>query len=440
MKNILIIYPHWPPSNLAGVHRPRLMANYLHLYGWHPIVLTVHQNFYEETPDFSLGQTVADHVEVLKVNARDVRKPRLIGDIGLRGFSNLYRQALRILRMRKIDFIWIPIPSFYMALLGRLLHRKTKVPYGIDYIDPWVRDITGRKNWRNLFSNSLAEILEPIAIKKSVLITGVSEAYYMPALERNFKSSEIISSTALHRSGDLARQNGRVVTHLAFPYGFDPHDHEIKLEKIELPWKGIPGCKPLVYAGAFLPNSRPFIDSFFKSIRALRDEHLWDENVHLFFLGTGNYVGKTIRDYAKDSGIETIVHETRDRFPFLHILNFLSRSFGVMVIGSTERHYTASKVYQAVLSKRPVLALLHEESSACRVLKEVKAGDYTVDWTPALGDQRFQEKIRHNLSRLISGNEPWSPDYTLLEEKYSSRALAKSLADGIDDVLRLARK
>ena len=27
MKRILIIYPHWPPSNLVGVHRVRLIAN-----------------------------------------------------------------------------------------------------------------------------------------------------------------------------------------------------------------------------------------------------------------------------------------------------------------------------------------------------------------------------------------------------------------------------
>ena len=41
MKRMLIIYPHWPPSNLVGVHRVRLIANELHSLGWQAIVLTI---------------------------------------------------------------------------------------------------------------------------------------------------------------------------------------------------------------------------------------------------------------------------------------------------------------------------------------------------------------------------------------------------------------
>ena len=50
-KTILIIYPHFPPSNLAGVHRPRLFAQHLPFFGWTPVVLTVHENYFEEMPD-----------------------------------------------------------------------------------------------------------------------------------------------------------------------------------------------------------------------------------------------------------------------------------------------------------------------------------------------------------------------------------------------------
>lgn len=431
-RTILIIYPHWPPSNLAGVHRPRLIANYLPLYGWQPVVLTVHQNFYEEPPDYTLPNTVADQVEVLKVNAWKIGKPRFIGDIGLRGFLNLFRQALRVIQLKKIDFLWIPIPSFYMALLGRLLHEKTKVPYGIDYIDPWIRNISGRSNWRHRVSNLMASILEPVALKKSVLVTGVAEAYYLPALKRNFKVDEVFpaNSEFIPQPG-----NKRVVGHLAFPYGFDPMDHEIDLKGIETPWENIPQCKALVYAGAFLPNSHLFIDTLFKCISLLCEAGSWDKNVHLFFLGTGKYEGKSITDYAKDYDIEMIVHEQRERFEFLKVLNFLSRSYAVMVIGSTERHYTASKVYQGVLSRCPVLALLHKESSAYQVLKEVNAEGYAVDWNEALDDDQFKKKIQHALLRLLARDEPWLPDYRLLEEKYSSKTLAKSLAKGIESVL-----
>jgi hypothetical protein len=79
LRNILIIYPHWPPSNLAGVHRPRLIANNLTPLGWHPIVLTVHEKYYEEKPDSTLTKLVNADVEVIKVKAWSVQRPRIFG-------------------------------------------------------------------------------------------------------------------------------------------------------------------------------------------------------------------------------------------------------------------------------------------------------------------------------------------------------------------------
>src|SRR5690606_2213392 len=118
-------------------------------------------------------------------------------------------------------------------LLGRILHEKTAVPYGIDYIDPWVRDIHNRKDWRSRLSLQVAKLLEPVAVKKASLLSGVSEAYYQPVIALNFKN--------------------RAITHVGMPYGFDPRDHEIIQDRLTLPWEGIKDCHPLVYAGAFLP-------------------------------------------------------------------------------------------------------------------------------------------------------------------------------------------
>lgn len=424
MKNLLVIYPHWPPSNLAGVHRPRLVANYLPEFGWHPIVLTVHPDFYEEPHDWDLCKTVSPKIEVVQVKALKITRFRIVGDIGLRAFLFLYLKAREIIQSRKIDFIWIPIPSFYTALLGRMLYEKCKIPYGIDYIDPWVRDISGRKDWRHILSNALARLLEPIAIKKASLISGVAEEYYTPAILRS-------NSRLGGESGEFSP------LHVNFPYGFDPHDHEIQLkdEDIALPWQKITSCKPLVYAGAFLPNSRLFIKTLFKCIRQLIDEGNWDQQTHLYFLGTGLYPGKSIVDFAKDYGIESIVHEIRSRYPFLHILNFLYRSQGVMVIGSTERHYTASKVFQAVLSRKPVFAILHDESSAYNVLQEVHAGSYVVPWSLQMEESNFINEVACALARFIGNRISWQPNYSLLYDKYSSKSGTRKLSEAINSTM-----
>ena len=106
MKTILILYPHWPPSNLVGMHRVRLIANRLSSCGWHPIVLTVQPDFYEEKPEPELEQMVHPAVEVIRVAACPVLRilgKRILGDIGLRAFPYLYEQALQLIQTRNID-------------------------------------------------------------------------------------------------------------------------------------------------------------------------------------------------------------------------------------------------------------------------------------------------------------------------------------------------
>ena len=417
MKNILIIYPHWPPSNLAGVHRARLISNFLPDFDWHPVILTVKHTYYEEKSDFDIVKTVASTSEIIYTDAQPVRKPRIIGDIGLRAFKYLKKEALKIIKEKKIDFIWIPIPSFYVAVLGRILHDKTGIPYGIDYIDPWVRDISNRKNIRSVLSNMLARILEPYAVKKAALISGVSKAYYQPVIKRNFKNRKPVD--------------------VAMPYGFDPNDHKIVLENINYPWDTCKNCKPLVYAGAFLPLSGYFTELLFKSIKKLRDKGNIDPQIKLFFIGTGNYTHKSITRYAQETGIEDLVVEIRNRFPFLHILNFLSQAHGVLVIGSTEKHYTASKIFQSVLSKRPVFSVFHAESSAVQILKECNADQYTVKYLPEQDEKVFFEQIEQIFHNFIKQKNNWQPDLSKLN-KYSAKESARVLAEAIEKAIKNA--
>ena len=90
LKKILIIYPHFPPSNLAGVHRARLFAQHLPSFDWEPVVVTVHENYYEEKLDWNLEKLLPTNLRIEKVSAGDIGKKRIIGDIGLRAFKPLY--------------------------------------------------------------------------------------------------------------------------------------------------------------------------------------------------------------------------------------------------------------------------------------------------------------------------------------------------------------
>jgi hypothetical protein len=374
-------------------------------------VLTVSSEYYEEIPDFDLLRTVSPDVEVIYTKAFKTIKPRVIGDIGLRAFPFLYQAAKSIISERRIDFIWIPIPSFYISLLGRLLYEKTAVPYGIDYIDPWVRDISNRQDWRSKISLLAAKLLEPVAVRKASLISGVSEAYYQPVLERNFK--------------------GKDIAHVAMPYGFDPKDHTIVLKNLIFPWSDIKDCEPLVYAGAFLPNSHLFIKILFKVVAQKVAFGEWDMKKHFYFLGTGFYTGTTIEEYANQYGIQSLVHEIRDRFPYLHILHFLSSAYAVMAIGSTEKHYTASKIFQALLSKRSVLGIFHQDSSAVSILENCNADNFIIKYNPDSTIEEFEKLVSIKLGILTS--HTWKPNFCKLN-LYSARVSSETLINKLNIV------
>src|SRR3982751_5018109 len=98
MKKILIISPHFPPSNLTAVHRARFFAQHLPQNGWEPIVLMVDENYYEEELDRNLEKLLPADLRIEKVPAMRITKPRLIGDIGLRAFSSMYKRAKQLIQ------------------------------------------------------------------------------------------------------------------------------------------------------------------------------------------------------------------------------------------------------------------------------------------------------------------------------------------------------
>lgn len=414
---LLIIYPHRPPSNLVGIQRIRHLYNYLPQYNIETWWLCVHPDYYEEPHDFNNLKLIKDNQNIIDCKALKPFKPRLFGDIGIRGFFHLYKRAKHVINEKRIDFIYISIPSFYTALLGPLLKKATKKPYGIDYQDPWVRNISTRKNIRAYFSNFLAKVMEPVAVKKASMITGVSKSYYSPIIKKYFYNTS----------------KGKSILCIDFPVGYDIADYGIEIEEKKTPWTGISNCRAFVYAGAFLPLSGTYISLLFKSINELIKENRWDDNIHLFFIGTGHYNHKSITEYAKQYKISQFVTEVHQRKPYLHILNYLKKAEGVMVIGSTEKHYAASKVFQVLYSCKKIFAIFHEESSAIKVLRNAKADKYTIAYNQENTKEVGQE-IKDKFVCYIKSESKLKPDLSTIE-KYSAQKCAETLAVKLTSII-----
>jgi hypothetical protein len=120
----------------------------------------------------------------------------------------------------------------------------------------------------------------------------------------------------------------------------------------------------------------------------------------------------------------------------LKVLCHLNQCDGALVLGSSEAHYSPSKTFQSIQSGKPILAMLHEESTAVEYLRAV--GGAEVVTMNSDGD------LDH--AALASGLTKWFlkqipvPEGRALTipEEQTARGSAKRLAEVLDAALKLA--
>ncbi len=358
MRKVLILAPHFAPSNLAAVHRTRLWIRHLSEFGWQAIVLTTDEAFYEEAHDYELLKLVSPDVKIYKSKAFSTKPVRIVGDIGLRSLWHHIWTARRIIKAEQIDFFHITIPAFYSALVGRIVRKLTGVPYGIDYIDPWVNDDPNAKHRfsKAWFSARLAKVLEPIAVKRAAAITGITDGYYRAVLQRNPK---------LETQAAIGWM----------PYGAESNDFEVAatLPLDNALWER-DACFHGFYAGALLPKAVEALKNFLQFLQTkFSEQPELRARFRLHFVGTGsdpkNPNSFQVLTLARAYGLDDVISEHPHRMGYLRVLKHLTYCSGVFVLGSSEAHYSPSKTFQAVQSARPVLALLHRDSTAVDYLR-----------------------------------------------------------------------
>ncbi|RJP28127.1 MAG: hypothetical protein C4533_06545 [Candidatus Omnitrophota bacterium] len=363
-KNIIIVAPHFPPSNMTVGHRCRYFANYLSKLGWKVKVLSVKAVHYEERLDPELEKLLFPELDIIRTKAFPVLPLHLMGDIGIRAFWWHYRILCDLAKRGEIGLLLIIIPPNYSALLGPLIYRKFKIPYIIDYVDPWIYKLPhfGLSFFKMWLSCKLAALLEPFVLKNVSLITSVAPGYYKGILDRYkwIKPDKC----------------------LALPYGADLNEFKYLQDNPRAPYLFNPGDGKLhiVYAGAMLPHAYSTLEAFMEALLLIKKNNpSFFNSISIDCIGTGrvpnNSNSFTVSNIAKRYNLLDIVHEFPERIPYLDTLNHLKYSFAVLIIGSSEPHYTPSKIFQAILSGRPVLGLLHSMSTGIDVIRDADAGE-----------------------------------------------------------------
>lgn len=433
-RTVLFVAPQFPPCNLTAGHRTRLVVRYLPEFGYRPIVLTMRREDYEERIDPELEQMVPLELEVIRTRALPIRPVRLVGDYGLRTLPFHLAAIRRLVRQRQVDLLYITMAPFYSSLLGPLSRRLFGLPYALDYQDPWVYPITTeeRRSWKARVSHFLARVLEPLAVSTASGITGVAESYYAGVLSRNPHLRQCPSSGIPiggerldHEHVARARSRPRLL------------DHTRLTDKVVL-----------VYAGALLPRAHGTLRTLLHACKRWRESgDPLAQRLMLFFVGTGarptDPTSGLVMPIAQECGAQDFVLEIAARQPYLDVLSLLHHADGVLILGSSESAYTASKTFQALHSCRPILALLHAASSASTILRQMPAVtliNFTDNWPVESCLAEIEAGVR-----AIAMVEPKTVprDLTLLEP-FSAREMSRQLAYFFDAVLaqnaRMARK
>jgi hypothetical protein len=152
------------------------------------------------------------------------------------------------------------------------------------------------------------------------------------------------------------------------------------------------------------------------------------------FVGTGSSpddpMGHRVLPRARAAGVERMISEHPHRIGYVDTLNHLMHASGVLVLGSTEPHYTPSKVFQAMLSERRVFAMLHRDSTAVGMIRSARAGDVL---TLVDGDLPPPATVSTALLAFVqrpSGDR--GPADRSLFETFSARESTRQFAEALD--------
>jgi hypothetical protein len=201
----------------------------------------------------------------------------------------------------------------------------------------------------------------------------------------------------------------------AIPIGGDPDDYDFLRAKHVSHSEGrlTAGAINFTYVGTFMPRSGPVVEQLFRAVAKLRaSDPALAARLRFNFIGTSNqpnsFGSYTVRPIAEAFNVADLVSETPQRVPYLEALSLLANSNFILLLGSDEPHYTASKIYPALLSKRPSLAVFHKFSSAYEILSKCGGtrvlGFETTGELHALSDKLVQALLDLALRPEAVGN------------------------------------
>ena len=434
MRRILIVSPHFPPVNAPDMQRARIALPYLRALGWDPVVLAVTPESVEGAVlDPLFEKTYPADIRIIRVAGIPPKFTRWmgVGSLWWRCGRALQKAGDELLSKEKFDLVFFTTTQFDTFTFGPRWLRRFGVPYVLDYQDPWINDyyrLTKTKppgGWLRFgFSQFTARRREPRVVAQAAAIVSVSSRY----------NDELLTRYPDHNKARLC--------HL--PFGAAAADLEIARD-LNPTERLVPvgdGRIHLVYTGRCGPDMERALRILFRALRFFRQASP-DEaaRLHLHFIGTGYApppLGKnSVRPIAESEGVADQVTEICYRVAYFDALHALVQADALMVVGSDDSTYSASKIFPYLLARRPLLTIVHQESLMLKL-----ASTQSPASSFGFGDQSENHAL-DTLARRICDEwfarkgweQPAAADIQSLEP-YLAASMTRRLAEVFDTALQ----
>ncbi|KQC02433.1 glycosyltransferase [Pedobacter sp. Hv1] len=424
MKRVLIISPYFAPSNAADMHRIRVSLPYFKEFGWDAEIVTVKEIHSDMVKDSLLKETIPEDIKIHEVNAFSKKFTSKIGlgSIALRSLWFYKKYVDQLLSKEKFDLIYFSTTQFPVCILGAHWKKKFHIPYVIDMQDPWHSDYyknrpkseRPKKYW---FSYRLNKTLEPIAMKSVDGIISVSENYIETLKNRYQKIKNIPTST--------------------ITFGYFEKDFEVAQKKeIKSFIPKVENIISIAYVGVvgkIMEKSLSLLFSALEQIKINNPQLL--SNFYFYFIGT-SYAPKgtgqpTVKPIAEAFNVTAFVSEQTDRISYFEALKTILSANALIMPGSSEKSYTASKLYPYVLAKKPLLSIFSKHSSTYHIIKNANCGTL-IDIDETL--ENSTNVITHFLNGLLDQSIKSTTDWNYFEN-FSAKQLTMKQCEVFNEVI-----
>lgn len=397
----------FPPTGGAGVQRSTKFVKFLPEHGWQPIVLTVRDGIYRVRDESLLrdippgtpiirtgtfepseaaavasrgesdltvspehargapplrpqprGRTLQDRLGALVVKrriekpfgatyprelARSLYRLAIVPDRQLLWIPRAFPAALAAVRAWQPRVIYATGNPYSSFLLSRLIAVATRLPYVLDFRDPWTLN---RYSWR----------YQPGADRRRAAIERWQESWALAGA-----SAAIFMSRQVH--GDYSVAYPRLAHRFhVLPNGFDLDD---VADAAPVALEGF----PLVHVGKLMPYRPP--DPFLAGLaHAVRADPAFSQVARAYFVGDWRPEHQAAADrFGVGSLVRSIPY-----LPHREAIGHLRAAGVLLLIGGGDASEQPGKLFEYLAAERPIVAIAPREGAIADVLRETGGG------------------------------------------------------------------